>query len=225
MARDSRATRVTMQSQDDDQGLKASGEGDQQYQGRDLDRLEQYGLASEPPANTEVVQFPGDPLPVGHERPVRPSGVPALAVSESCLYGPDGNYVRMLADGTVQVIPKSGKQVLLGDTTGTKDVAYADSANATASKVASGPTLETWTDNVYRDIEVMLRNNITTGLLRNHATLIAQLATFCGTLGFVPAPPLLVAAYPTATTLADGIPEDTDHSYVSSGSTTTEVKP
>jgi phage gp45-like len=133
--RDTRASRVVQEDLDSDGGVKASGPGDEVYGERDFDRVEQYGLASEPPDGTEYIRIPGDPLPMGHERPARPSGVPGIGSGQTVLYGPDGESYVYLNDN-VDAIPKSGSKVRLGGTTGTSAVAYAFITEALASDVA-----------------------------------------------------------------------------------------
>lgn len=94
--------------------------------------IQHYGYASRPPKDSDIVLlFPGGcrgaGVAVGSQG--EPSGVPALEEGESCLYSKFGQKVLLKKDGSIIMIPASGKRVriespldVVGDVNSTGEV-------------------------------------------------------------------------------------------------------
>jgi hypothetical protein len=176
-----------------------------------------------------------------------PDEMPARNPGDTVLYAKDGTYIFLDADGkltikamtdNVEIITEAGKRIRLGQDGATyRDVAYAHNTEAGASKVASGAALDTWTHQVRDDIAAIkvdldqaLRASPTKWGNKVKITLdaLTTWATAGGGPGGAAYGGVTVGNLPGETlvpNVTDGINADTDHSYASSGSSTSEVEP
>jgi hypothetical protein len=195
---------------------QAEIDGGQLLQSGDWDRIEPYGFASQAPAGTEQIVVTSDPQPASIDRFPRPSGLPALGVGETAIYGPNASsYVRAHDDVTVRGKAATGL-VHLGRGGTEFEVAYSGIKETEASAVACGLALNQKTANVVTDLTTV--RNTENALV----TAINLLIAWANAALVPPAPPIVAVVAPAAlvtTAMATG----TNHSYVSSGSGTTKV--
>lgn len=191
------------------------GPGGQLLQSGDVDRIEPYGFASQPPVGTEAIVVSDEPQPSAIDRAVRPTDLPALAAGDSAIYGNEAkNYVRCHGtDVTVKAASaRPAGTVHLGCGGTEHAVAYAGVPEGDASAVAAGALLNTFTTNAVADL-AELRSHLVSAI-----TKVNSIGAWAVGLGYTD----VVITAPDAMTAA-AIPEDQNHSYVATGSSTTKV--
>jgi len=234
--------------------LQAYGHGDpddtdnqELVQERSLDHAQHFGFTSHPPTDSEgiVADCDGGNTCIAERWSLEnldthggSDQMPDLASGDTCIYAKDGTYIFLDSTGkltikamtdNVEIITESGKQVKLGQTmASTKDAAYAYNQYTGSSKVACGPYLDAWTTNVKDDIAAIKADldGLRARLLcaYNNA---ADIASVPGSVPIGGAGNVCGVMYSISTipNTSLEIAEDTDHSYISSGSTKVEIEP
>jgi phage baseplate assembly protein V len=122
--------RAVLSRADDDKEIQELQLGILDGETRDgIERFQEYGFTSVPEDGAEAaVLFVGGHRDHGiavavDDRRYRPTG---LAGGEVCLYHKDGARVHFKADGSVEIIPKSGQDVRIGSADASKALALAE---------------------------------------------------------------------------------------------------
>ena len=108
---------------------------------RRAEHFEGFGLASVPPVNTEavVLQIAGHQVVVATQDRNRPDD---LAEGEVCLYSPGGARVVCRADGSIELAPAAGKNVVVKGNLSVEGYATATGNLSADGKVQAGTDVE-----------------------------------------------------------------------------------
>ena len=221
----------------------------------DLDHVQHYGLETHPWVDSDndvevegvVVDADGGEACIAERFDMEnldthgtADEMPARAKGDTVLYSKDGTYIFLDADGkltikamtdNVEIITEAGKQIILGQGGTTRDIAFAHTAEATSSQVAVAAGLKAYMDKIDVDLAAIKTDmtNIDTLLNAATGTLVANIvalnATVLAAHGGGPYGPPGAKAVTTLTPTTAALAVDTDHSYVSTGSTKAEVEP
>ena len=234
---DEPATRTIHVQIDPDGGVQSLAAGKDVHQASDNDNVYPPGFFCKQAANDEEIKVRCDGNWVIIAINVAaPADVLAARTREPVLWDPSGNRMRCNgADGTETTVAAGGVHKIRTADAATKPIAYAGSGegDANSSHVAAGASLELWTQGVENDIAAIkadlasvLQGSIG-GLLWDMTTAINALALWGATV----TPPYggATAPYPSGESLSPEtvgpIAEDSNHSYISSGTDKGEIEP